>query len=271
MDKKTLRLGILGIVGIVLLCACVIALFVFVYFVPRGVSENQDLYTVAIYNFLGSSGQGNNGEVPIASELGIVETDSHGRVLFYYHEGIGVCGYGIMQKSQDGYAYFYADDCVIPAVDDWDYREITHAEWFTQEELDSFKVRNDWNQPIDEEKCEKRQIVDVAPKSQLNLKNSDLDNMARSYLSRNGYRCSGKRVYASCNFYMADLYGREMYYMYINNYRVQLFPENALLIIVVNPDGTCDYKSGITIIEDTNNYREKLKEFKKNCEWNTPI
>ena len=190
---------------IILLLAAVAFLFYDVYFGANEYNgENPELYTVAIHNFLGSEGCGSNGEIPVSSQLGIIETDSYGRVLFYYHEGIikEGCGYGISQKTQDGYVYFYQDDCVIPADDDWNYREVTHEEWFTEDELAAFKARNDWNQPLNELKCTKEQIVKEKPEPKLNLEKADFDKAVNRSVSDTictFATCPNFAIYSSSN------------------------------------------------------------------------
>lgn len=257
---------------IVLVLTALVLLFYNVYIVPpEYTGENPELYTVAINNFLGSAGYGSNGEIPIQSKIGIIETDAYGRVLFYYHEGtiIEGCGYGILQKSQDGYAYFYEDDCVIPADDDWNYREVTHEDWFTEDEIAAFKTRNDWNQPMNDSKCTKEQIVREKPKPKLNLKKGDFDEVAKAYFEEKGIPYSQRSVYSSDVFFIADDYGREMYVLHCYIRGVTANKLDYDLVIIFNPDGSCDTSKAVTEISDFLNYRELLKKFKQLNGWDT--
>lgn len=257
---------------IVLVLAALVLLFYNVYIVPpEYTGENPELYTVAINSFLGSAGYGNNGEIPIQSEIGIIETDAYGRVLFYYHEGtiIEGCGYGILQKSQDGYAYFYEDDCVIPAVDDWNYSEVTHEEWFTQEELAEFKTLNDWDQPLNDAKCTKKPIVNEKQKSKLNVKEADFDKVAKAYFKEKGISYSKRSVHSSDTFFVMDDYGREMYVLHCYIRGVTANKLDYDLVIILNPDGSCDTSKAVTEISDFSNYRDLLKEFKQRNGWDT--
>ena len=234
--------------------------------------ENQELYTVAVYNFLGCAGYGSNGEIPISSQIGIIDTDSYGRVLFYYHEGVAVegCGYGISQKSQDGYVYFYDDDCIIPAHDNWNgMGEVTHADWFTQDEITEFKTRNDWNQPLNDAKCTRKPIVKEKPKSKLNLKEADFDKVAKAYFKEKGIPYSQRSVHSSDTFFIADDYGREMHVLrcYIRGVTANKLDYD--LVIIFNSDGSCDVSKAVAEITDYLNYREFLKEFKQLSGWNT--
>ena len=257
---------------IILLLAAVAFLFYDVYFGANEYNgENPELYTVAIHNFLGSEGCGSNGEIPVSSQLGIIETDSYGRVLFYYHEGVikEGCGYGISQKTQDGYVYFYQDDCVIPADDDWNYREVTHEDWFTEDEIAAFKTRNDWNQPLNESKCTREQIVKKKPKAKLKVKEADFDKVAKAYFDDKGIAYSQRSVYSSDVFFIADDYGREMYVLHCYIRDVTASELDYDLVIIFNPDGSCDTSKAVTEISDFLNYRELLKKFKQLNGWDT--
>lgn len=234
--------------------------------------ENPELYTVAVYNFLGRSGYGSNGEIAFSSEAEILETDSYGRVLFYYHEGVIEygCGYGILQKSLDGYVYFYEDDCVIPANDDWNGSgQVTHDEWFTQNQILNFKTRNDWEQPFNEEKCTKKLVVNEKPTSKLKPKKADFDRVAKEYYESNGIPYSTRSVHTSDEFFMADDYGREIHVLWSYIRGVSSDKVDYDLIILFNPDGSCDSSKAIAEITDFLNYREFIKEFKLRNGWNT--
>lgn len=231
-------------------------------------------YTVAINNFFGSAGHSSNGEIIGSSEIGIIETDSQGRVLFYYHEGIldEGCGYGILQKTVDGYAYYYEDDCVLCAEDDWSGSgEVTHEEWFTVEELNAFKERNDWEQKINEEKCTKKAVVSKKPGEKLKLKEKDFEKVTKDWLINNGFLIkSDKRVCSTKNFFMADDYGREIYCIYVNEYRLAgVIKGPIILAVMFMPDSSCDADVSVIRINDMQNYREQMKAFRQENGWDT--
>ena len=227
-----------------------------------------ELYTVAIYNFLGSYGFSGNGEISTTSKVGIIETDSYGRVLFYYHEGIfdDGCGYGILQKSADGYAYYYDDDCIACSDDDWQGTgEITHDEWFTEEEIAELKLLNDWEQPINEEKCTKKPIVSRKATSSLKLSDNDFENIVKTYCNAEGIYYKYGWTFRYEEYFMSDDFGREMYFLCCNlRNGTYLY-----LAAIINPDGSFDSLKGVIGIKDMNNYREAMKEFKLNNGWNT--
>lgn len=222
-------------------------------------------YTVAIHSFLGCSGNGSNGEIVIMSDIGILETDEYGRTLFYYNEGIAEegSGYGIMQKEQDGYAYFYEDDCVIAAIDDWDGSgEITHDDWFTNEEVDAFKKLNDWNLPLNVEKCAKEKVITRKPKSKLKLSDQDFAKAIMSYCTATGKVYLPNIIRGHEKSFITDDYGRELYYYNC--------PDNAgYFAFVFNPDGTFAGANCAVFYEDVTDFRDALKELKHNSGWNT--
>lgn len=233
--------------------------------------DHPELYTVAINSFLGSAGYGSNGEIVFSAEAGVIETDDYGRVLFYYHEGINDegCGYGILQMQQGGYAYFYEDESVICAANDWTGNgAYTHDEWFSQKEIDAFKALNDWNQPINEAKCVKRKIVDRKPESKLNLKEADFDKAAKEYFAENEILHTEKSVHGYDQYFVSDDYGREIHYLYCV---VRGFsnPHEYILALMFNPDGTCAGSAAVMTIDDPLHYHEALKEFKLRNGWNT--
>lgn len=265
---------IIGAAVIIVLVLATLALSFYHVYIdpPEYTGEHPELYTVAINNFLGSAGYGSNGEIPIQSEIGIIETDAYGRVLFYYHEGVAVegCGYGISQKSQDGYVYFYEGDCVIPANDDWNgMGEVTHDDWFTQDEIEEFKTRNDWDQPLNDAKCIKKPIINEKQKSKLNLKEADFDKVAKAYFKEKGIPYSQRSVHLSDTFFVADDYGREMYVLHCYIRGVTASKLDYDLVIIFNPDGSCDTSKAVTEISDFSNYRDLLKEFKQRNGWDT--
>lgn len=256
----------------------IVASVIFVLFLPLLImlgtdvsydGDHPELYTVAINNFLGCHGFGSNGEASFSSELGKLETDKYGRVMFYYHEGKDIHGYGILQKAQDGYAYFYEDDSVICADYYWSGSgKIDHTTWFTQEQINELKKRNDWNQPINEMKCKRANVVTEMPKSQLKIKDQEFNRLAKSYFSQIGIPYTEQSVYHHDNFFIADAYGREIYFVCCVTRGVEN-PEYYYLVMMFNPDGTCTPNKAIMLIKNTEDYREALKAFKEQNGWAT--
>ena len=241
---------------------------------PAYRGDNPELYTLAIHNFFGSYGYGINGEITFPAETGVIEKDSYGRVLFYYHEGINDegCGYGILQKLANGYVYYYEDDCVLCAENNWSGNgKVTYEEWFTAEELSAFKARNDWEKEINDEKCTKEFVVSRKPEGRLRLKENDFEEATKGWLTDNGFQIiSDYRIYTSEEFFVADDYGREIYCIYVNESRLAgNIEETIILAVMFMPDGTCDPNVSVIRIEDMQNYRDQMKAFRQNNGWNT--
>lgn len=228
-------------------------------------------YTVAINSFFGSNGSGSNGEITLQSNIGILETDQYGRILFYYHEGLGPtgCGYAIMQNEQDGYAYYYEDDCAIGAIDDWNGNgPMTHEEWFTQEEIDALKILNDWDKPLNEDKCTKKEIVTRKPKGKLKPTDDDFNNAVRVFCRENDIVFRTEYLDGYNEIFISDDYGREMYYLrcwwYVGDKQ-----EDCYFAVVFMPDGSFSGANAVVMFEDLMDFPEALKQLKEKCGWNT--
>lgn len=79
----------------------------------------------------------------------IIETDEYGRILFSFSTG-SFSGEFIMQRH-DEFVYYY-DNVSYQITEEYKNR--------TTEELDDFKEANDWNEPMNEGKMIKRELVD---------------------------------------------------------------------------------------------------------------
>ena len=89
----------------------------------------------------------NEGDEPSA-RLTIIETDEYGRKLFKvsknnsWYDGT-VTGFFICQFSKGDTGYYYPDICY----------ELTYDESISDERMNAFKERNDWNRELDFKKC----------------------------------------------------------------------------------------------------------------------
>ena len=145
--------------------------------------EHTDLYTVAAHNIFCTFGYIAEGETSSDPIIHIVETDDYGRTLFFYNEysssqwdsgpGYGIA-FVIMQKSADGYAYYYRDRCYLPYYGTWDDWENI---WNRTDpaKLDALKADNDWNQEFREEKCAKLRITNEKSEGTLKPRRYELD------------------------------------------------------------------------------------------------
>lgn len=249
--------------------------------------EHKDFYSVAINNIFGADGNQSNGEAVFDPDIEIIETDSYGRVLFFYDEGYR-SEYGtaivIMQKSENDFVYYYQDICYTPAIltkdDYWRNGDegISYKDVFSEKEIEALKQANDWNKPLDMEKCTKSPIEDNKDhKGTLGIKEKDFDKPIADYVTAGGYK--GKdtdsiyRFSILCN---TDKYGRELYYVYgigsdVKGEGVSPDSEHQYFefAIIFNPDKSCP-SGNVYEILDPSGYYDDLLEFKKNCGWDTP-
>ena len=135
--------------------------------------KHADLYSMACKNLIAINGyipQGEYTDDPLIYEL---EKDEYGRVLFSYQEFGSVVHLLIMQKSENNLVYYYPEDCYLSFrtelskyLGDFTQQDLmqilqTHL---TEEDRTAFKALNDWNEPLQEEKCDSTPITRNPPK-----------------------------------------------------------------------------------------------------------
>lgn len=198
---------------------------IFLNYKYRG--NTPELYTVAVNNIFGSSGYTNNGEISYTPEISAIETDNYGRTLFFYNENYGQGNwYGmafvVMQKSENGYVYYYQDDCYLPFFDATDYfwhgriggEDYIKAVELAGESIEALKKRNDWNEEFDKTKCTKSKISDIKPDGKIDVVTWTFDDEIYAYAKANGYQGfddNAVKFFIYCN---ADASGKELYYVY---------------------------------------------------------
>lgn len=189
--------------------------------------DHADLYTVAVNNVFGISGHTGNGEISYDPAIDILETDDYGRTLFFYNESYDTgtdysMAFVIMQKSEDGYVYYYQDDCYIPFFDDSDHfyhgnqgsEDYLRAQELATEEVAALKERNDWNKPFDAGKCTKTKIDTDKPEGKINVKTWTFDDEIYAYAKQHGYEGTDDNACRWFEYCNADAEGKELYYVY---------------------------------------------------------
>ncbi len=140
----------------------------------------KELYTTAIYSIPDVKGYMKHGEGAYSSDIYIWEQDNYGRTLFAYCEDYSnmIFGLVVCQTYDESNVYFYPDvnyvltrmnfDSVYENKDDNHLRDRT--EEFYLENKEKLKEENDWNKPIDKNKCASYPITDhkVLGKDSLN-------------------------------------------------------------------------------------------------------
>lgn len=279
--KKVMKILALGTVACIVLYIAFIAIMLLIFSYKGYHGKDQDLYSVAVNNVFAVRGEHFNGEVSFDPKIHIIETDDYGRTLFFYNEYSDgstktECDYGmafvIMQSSKDGYAYYYPDKCYIPYFDTVSNWETILAQ-LEPDYFDAFKMDNDWNSELVEEKCAKVKISNKKPKGVLRPKDDAFDKIIYLYEMRNGYTGTDSSFYKFSIFSEADRYGKELHYVYgmtKNTLRNgQYVFDTYEYAIIFNADGTCG-KNGIIRIPTPADSRAAIHELKENNNWNKP-
>lgn len=273
--KKIISLMLSVVIILLMLTGC----GVFRY---RG--EHVDLYTVAIDNIFGADGYRSNGEVHFDPVIEVIEMDNYGRVLFFYDEGYR-SKFGtalvIMQKSEEGFVYYYQDICQMPRILDksvYASEKLNYLDIFSEDQIDSLKEVNDWDKPIDIEKCTKSAISNSKNyEGTLGLEREDFDKVIETYVIKQGYKGkdsnSISRYWLHCN---TDKYGREIYYVYGVGFDIKgegISPESEHITydfaIIFNPDKSSS-EGNICEITDSKECYDAIKKLKEQCSWDKP-
>lgn len=102
----------------------------------------------------------------VDSKIEIIEKDKYGRTMFTYYERyyagakLSFSALIISQQSSEGYVYYYEDDNYIIMKQELFAKEI---QGFSDENLESLKLKNDWNKEVDLSKCVKKTITNRKP------------------------------------------------------------------------------------------------------------
>lgn len=250
---------------------------------PGYLGEYPELCSVAWANLVDINGHWSDGEMMGGPYVDVIETDSFGRVLFSYTErrylndgegGYLECVYLIvMQKKDETLAYYYPEDCYYCVKVDADDEE--HS--YDTEIIESLKLLNDWEKPIDDTKCDSTAIVTKRPDGK--VKNGDnyvfLEGVIERYHERSGRYVSPKNIsfVGYSRFVTADDYGRELWTVYteFEEYTEKMEIHHSYkFLIVVMPDGSCD-ESTVIMLADSLNAQDAVKQIKQSNNWNKPI
>ena len=244
--------------------------------------EYPDLFTVVMNSIPGQKGH-LGGAQPY---LRVIATDDYGRTLFLYFEGSVISSYNLVisQKTEGDVVYFYPhynfisfqdifywfdfqegnlifEDAEVPYVVHGSNNErevryrLTPAP-FSELEINEFKARNSWNQPL------------------------DLGNAIRAEVTRNkeaGSVCNNILIDAYNTAFGDDALGRPLnriVYFTSDGYGRSIYTgwgrwdgENRThIVLLFQLDATFEFM----ILFDPQNYQDELKEFKVNNNWNKP-
>ena len=249
-----------------------------------------DLYTVAVNSIFSARGRVPRGEIVEDPTIEIIEEDEHGRTMFFYYEGykccddedhiynqaISCCAYAIiiMQKSDDGYVYFYEDDCYEIFEIENEISIIRNKE-YKNHDYSKLKEKNDWGKPINENECVKKPFT-TQNSGELKIYEWVYNEIISAYAKGIGYK-GNDNIFRLSVFNTSDIFGRELYYVWGAGRDVLgegVSPNSVSqcfhFAIIFNPDGTYNQETCIIEIDDTINFKEKLIEFKLLNNWNQP-
>ena len=255
------------------LCSCIA--------ITKYRGDRVDLYTVAVNNMFAIEGYVSNGEVIYDPVIEVIETDEYGRVLFFYDEyyddsiqpsvRYGMA-FAIMQKSEDGYVYFYQDDCYVPyfdVVDEFD--EVMKR--VDPEVLKALKARNDWNCEPDASKYTKAQISNKKPQGKIRMRDYEFDEVVYPYAKANGYEGKDTSISRSFEYCNSDLYGRELYFVFgmssDDDGQGGTVYAQYIYAVIVSPGKKFSENPLVEIAAPTESY-ENVRRLKEQNHWNQP-
>lgn len=265
MKKRHLLQTLTYVLLVLLLTAC--------EFIPIGAvepelygeSEHMDLYTIAAFSVVGADEMGTSVEP--------IETDAYGRTLFlatiwnpiFYpgysnKSGSWVYAFGIQQKANSRFTYYYEDDCFCICLSPED---------FTEEEQNRLKELNNWDQPLDEIKLTSRKIIE--PKqNKLSVTSLGLQegSSISNHLVELGKRNTQiKKDHVFAEYLDCDQTGQSIgvFWGYSKNDAGEITVEAYFLF--AKKDCIKTGAVSVSPISDTLNYQQELKEFKKDNNW----
>lgn len=236
--------------------------------------ERTDLYRVALYSIPIELGVASN--PPVIDEKK-VEIDSYGRSLYYvlFHkqgfyyalpeyasQGWLVAAF-VMQKCDDEKLYFYEDRCfLIDHAERTGLSDYTYS--FDPERMNDFLNRNDWNQPLNLDRCSTRQYSKDA-KDYLGM---DVVHNSKLVVIRDGLEAyTGKKVdVTGTESAIAMLEDGNHNLLYYVEYRENKSAQTESYFIVVNANAESIASENILKV-DTLDFGEQLHQFKMRNGW----
>lgn len=215
-----------------------------------------ELYTVAINSMLWIYGHSYGADFPMDPEIEVLEKDNYGRVLFRYTErNVGKIAFSslvIMQQSKDNYVYFYEDINFLSKEIKPRSKDIPK---FLEEEIEQFKIANDWNTEIRLEKCVKKEITQK--KAEVPIEEEKLESIYSELFLQD--------VIGLCYLFTYDDYNRFILFAFVSSR--QSLDEVATFVFLFQPDLTYSVYEPSDLL----NYQEEFAQFKAEHGWNQPL
>ena len=236
-------------------------------------------------------------------QIVLVEKDAVGRSLYLYLEDTDeFLSIGIVQKETKDTVYFYPELSTLSFripdhLYDIDNNDIAKQDLLNlfhelcpNQRLDQFKIENDWDAPINENKLESAAIV--TPKipvrwehrtDKVNLSRQKWEEWIFEVALKNGHEVSEEngRYFSHVNWMATDNYGRRLYYVeaYYYIYPSESAEENTHvtsiryfleMIAIIHPDQTFDRETAMVELVNKVDYQEQIRQLKLANEWNQP-
>jgi len=210
-----------------------------------------ELYSVALNSLLGAIGY--EPSKMLSPTITVLETDNYGRILFSYSENsvgdIPDFSHIIIQKSDDGYAYFYSHYNFVSGLG-------RHSR---DEAFYDLKEANSWNREMsDDSKFERVRIVRRKEDGPIS-DNQLFDVYHEVFPGVELNRHSNPRVHM--RFFRTDDYGRSIYIG---------IGDRVYIVAIFQPDYSFDLETDTLDITSINNYQTELRLFMEANGWNTP-
>ncbi|MBQ8475304.1 MAG: hypothetical protein IJ499_06580 [Clostridia bacterium] len=209
-----------------------------------------------------------------AGHINRIEEDDYGRVLFEFGIGNllnsyfkGLKGYGICQKIDDEYAYYYDTYwCVFGGHN--------IAEDLSEEDISALKELNDWNNPLNED-AQYAKIKSYKERFDANLFNitdEETDNALTLFgkitgITEGEMQKTNENIEVRIGRSCRDSEGKTLFYVAVGDrYAQDDTVKNELYAVLINADGSATDDS-ILKIEDPYNCQDELAVFKEENDW----
>ena len=231
--------------------------------------DDVDLFTTAIHSILWTEGCSSGHEWKTDPIITVIDKDQYGRVLFRYTEDVKqrnvqpFSSLVILQSSTEDFVYYYENINYIVKAKEGFFHEDEAI--FFDNEIQLLKNANDWNEPIDLNKCVKKTIVKHRPQS-LPIEESEMEAICETKVLAlyNNYDTHDYRFF---NF-TQDEYGREIWFGIVHPYNNHEDWENLEAVFLVFLFQK-DLSYAVTELPQFD-YQEQFIQFKAENGWNFP-
>ena len=263
--------------------------------------EYKELYTVAVYSIPDAEGYMHHGEGAYSSDIYIWEQDDYGRILFSYCEDYGnqIFGLIISQAYDESNVYFYPDiNYALTLIDsEYSYEGIKEGikddnflknktKDFYLENKDKLKEANDWNKPIDKNKCVSYPITDhkVLNKNTYSLSSVECNEILNEYSQTLNLANPDTTPHRYNSILQVDAEGKILHKIYgVHQYHDnpdwkktdEYTSYSIILWVITDKDGNYDKEKGVMVMYSKANDSDKsyiynpkdILEFKNKNNW----